>query len=114
MAVTAPRLTPRLAAILCALLVALTSTLSYFAVVTKSATIDEPLVGSAYACRFLHDYRLDPEHPPLWKYWAALPHSRDSLRVDTASDAWRSVVDNTDRSADWCRRTLYQTPGNND
>ena len=28
------------------------------------------------------DFRVDPEDPPLWKYWAALPTGRDDVKAD--------------------------------
>jgi len=42
----------------------------------KSPTFDEPVgAAGAWANLARHDYRVDYEHPPLWKYWAALPNA---------------------------------------
>lgn len=42
----------------------------------KSATWDEPVhVTAGYAALARHDYRVDPEHPPFLRIWAALPFS---------------------------------------
>jgi hypothetical protein len=40
----------------------------------KSAAWDEPVhMSDAYASLIQHDYRIDPEHPPFVRMWAALP-----------------------------------------
>lgn len=40
----------------------------------KSAAWDEPIhVADGYASLVQHDYRIDPEHPPFLRMWAALP-----------------------------------------
>ena len=40
----------------------------------KSAAWDEPIhVTDGYASLAQHDYRVDPEHPPFLRMWAALP-----------------------------------------
>jgi hypothetical protein len=57
----------------------------------ESATIDEPhhLVHGYAALRF-HDYRTDPEHPPLVWMWAALPLlTMPDVHLDTSSVSWR-------------------------
>jgi hypothetical protein len=77
--------------------------------------LDEPLhLGAAAAQTWLGDFRVNPEDPPLWKYWAMLPHQRGELALDTQSPLWESLLDDTTRSSDWGARLLYQTPGNND
>ena len=49
------------AAVTCSLLLAAFGAMSYSAVRTKSATVDEPLCASAaYVNWFLADYRIDP------------------------------------------------------
>lgn len=48
--------------------------LSLTAVSGKSPTADEPLhVYGGWRSVKYFDLRFNPEHPPLWKYWAALP-----------------------------------------
>jgi hypothetical protein len=40
----------------------------------ESATYDEPVhVTNGYFSLALHDYRVDPEHPPFLRMWSALP-----------------------------------------
>jgi hypothetical protein len=56
----------------------------------KSATVDEPQhLTAGYTALRLHDYRIDQEHPPFLRLWAALPllAMRD-IRIDTNSAAW--------------------------
>src|SRR5438034_11565576 len=105
----------RAAAIVCIALAFGSGAISYLAAHTKSATIDEPLhLGAAAAQTWLGDFRVNPEDPPLWKYWAMLPHRRGELALDAQSPLWNSLIDDTDRSSVWAARQLYQTPGNND
>ncbi|HVM62101.1 MAG TPA: hypothetical protein VMV72_14660 [Verrucomicrobiae bacterium] len=72
----------------------------------KSATVDEPqhLTAGYTALRF-HDYRIDPEHPPFLRMWAALPllAMRD-VQIDTNSAAWASANEWT-----FSHRFLYET-----
>lgn len=56
----------------------------------KSATVDEPQhLTSGYASLKLGDYRLDPDHPPFLRMWAAAPllAMRD-VKFDTHSRFW--------------------------
>ena len=57
----------------------------------KSAVWDEPIhLTAGYAALARGDHRLDPEHPPFLRQWAALPLLlRDDVQLDT------SVVDRT-------------------
>ena len=57
----------------------------------ESATIDEPHhLVHGYAALRLHDYRIDPEHPPLVWMWAALPLlTMPEVHLDTSSVSWR-------------------------
>jgi hypothetical protein len=57
----------------------------------ESATIDEPHhLVHGYAALRLHDYRIDPEHPPLVWMWAALPLlTMPEVHMDTSSTSWR-------------------------
>jgi hypothetical protein len=71
----------------------------------KSPTFDEPLhlVGS-YMHRYAHDYRINPEDPPLFGLIASLPLARGAIAVNTADPMydqarvdvarqWQFVVD---------------------
>jgi len=53
----------------------------------KSATWDEPIhVAMGYAALAESDYRIDPEHPPLLRMWAALPLLFvDEVELDTTA-----------------------------
>ena len=63
----------RTSVVLCAFTVAFI-TLTVGSYTQKSATVDEPQhLTAGYAALRLHDYRIDPEHPPFLRMWAALP-----------------------------------------
>src|SRR5437762_3176928 len=48
--------------------------LEVFSYTQKSATWDEPIhLTDGYVALARHDYRVDPEHPPFLRMWAALP-----------------------------------------
>lgn len=58
---------------------------------TESATWDEPyhLTAGCAAARF-GDYRMDPEHPPLLRMWAALPLLfRSDVKFDAGNPHWQ-------------------------
>jgi hypothetical protein len=56
--------------------------LAHLSVSSKSATYDEPLhAASAWLQVHFSDFRIDPEDPPLWKYWATIPNGRAALRT---------------------------------
>jgi len=78
--------------------------LSWTAVSGKSATYDEPMdVADGWLKSWKSDFRLQPEVPPLWEYWIALPLARDDLNIQTSP-----VADGMDHVA---IRAMYQTPG---
>lgn len=55
-----------------------------------SATFDEPQhLVDGYTTWKLRDYRIDPEHPPLLRLWAALPLlAMPDIKLDTHSRYW--------------------------
>ncbi len=61
----------------------------------KSATADEPQhLTAGYTALRLHDYRIDPEHPPFLRMWAALPLLMMSdVRLDTNNVSWPTGQD---------------------
>lgn len=80
----------------CALLLTIFGLACYAAVSTKSATSDEPLhAAGAFTHVFLRDYRLNPEDPPLWNYWAMLPRSTRSLHIPADNELWAKQMDDT-------------------
>lgn len=79
---------------------------------TKSATVDEPLhLVSAFANRFVGDFRINPEDPPLWKYFATLPLRSDTLRLNLDHPDWSAVLRDQDRQIYFCIDPLYRTTG---
>src|SRR5688572_22598905 len=81
------------AATLCAALLGLFVVTAWLGVRDKSATFDEPVgaVG-AWTNLKLRDYRLDFEHPPLWKYWAALPNGGRPVGADFSDESWDAML----------------------
>src|SRR4051812_38306541 len=64
------------------------------AVSRLSATTDEAVhIAAGYSYWKTHDFRLNPEHPPLAKLIAALPLLFIDLKFDTASDDWRRAAE---------------------
>jgi hypothetical protein len=72
----------------------------------KSATADEPQhLTAGYTALRLHDYRIDPEHPPLLRLWAALPLlMMTDVRLDTNTVSWQ-----TGQDWDFSHHFLYET-----
>ena len=61
----------------------------------QSATVDEPQhLTAGYTALRLHDYRVDQEHPPFLRLWAALPLlAMPDVRLDTNTVSWRTGQD---------------------
>jgi hypothetical protein len=79
----------------------------------KSATFDEPLEGlGAWVGARHHDYRLVPENPPLWQYWASLPLGKSALDVNLNGPEWDIITRDITQRYAWTVNTLYRTPGN--
>jgi hypothetical protein len=98
----------------CTALLIVFAILAYSAVLTKSATYDEPLHSVA---GFVHlhsgDFRINPEDPALFGYWSALPHSRNELKLDLDSPYWpKMIADTASNQWPFVVGTLYGTPGN--
>src|SRR5438128_1675459 len=61
------------------------STLAVVSYTQKSATWDEPQHVLRGCLGWHGDHRMDPEHPPFLRLWAALPVAFDrNLKLDTA------------------------------
>lgn len=98
--------------VLCIALVVLDYFLSVSAILTKSATGDEPYhFAAAYTHVFAHDYRIDPEDPPLWSWLAMLPISRDVLQTAPLESAWQDVIRDPNIAPAWVEDLLYHVPG---
>ncbi len=81
----------RAAAALGAGLVLAALALGWRAALADSITVDEPShLLSGLAPLRLGDFRLSPDHPPLGRYWCALPLLGVSQRwIDTRDPAWQ-------------------------
>ncbi|MBX3423713.1 MAG: glycosyltransferase family 39 protein [Pirellulaceae bacterium] len=78
---------------------------------TKSATFDEPLHVLGGLLQWRHsDYRLNPEHPPLWKHWAALFSSGLPLQVDLASADSQVMFSDLNKQERWAVGALFRSP----
>jgi 4-amino-4-deoxy-L-arabinose transferase-like glycosyltransferase len=71
----------------------------------KSATTDEPQhLTAGYTALRLHDYRIDPEHPPFLRMWAALPlMMMADVKLDTNTVSWQ-----TGQNWDFSHHFLYE------
>jgi hypothetical protein len=99
-------------AIIAALLVTFAA-LAYLAVASKAPTYDEPLHAlGAWQHLHLKDFRVNPEDPPLWQYWAALPNGRGAIRADTTSKIFDDVATDIDGEWNYTVETLFRTAGN--
>jgi 4-amino-4-deoxy-L-arabinose transferase-like glycosyltransferase len=62
-----------------------------FALPKLSATTDEPVhLAAGFSYWQTHDFRLNPEHPPLAKLIAALPLMFIHPKFDTNTEAWKA------------------------
>src|SRR6185369_5078861 len=109
-----PGMNGRDVALICTGLLILFAVVSWAAVAQKCSTYDEPVhaLGSWLALRY-GDFRIDPENPPLWQHWAALPHGREALKLDTGHPDWGEIV-HRDQEARYtfAPDMLYRTPEN--
>ena len=106
------RAAQRVAIVACTALVLVFAGLSWFAVLTKSPTMDEPLhITGAFVHVFTHDDRINPEDPPLWKYWAMLLQHRDALHVARDDEVFGATLADTGYEAIYSVRALFLTPG---
>lgn len=82
----------QLSIFVCAALIVVFAIIGWISVQRHCATADEPdHFLSAWTTYHLHDYRIDTENPPLWKFWAVLGTQRQDLLLDQNSPAWRAV-----------------------
>jgi predicted membrane-bound dolichyl-phosphate-mannose-protein mannosyltransferase len=70
----------------------------------SAATFDEGShLPAGYSYWATGDFRMNPEHPPLLKLWAALPLLAADVRMDAADPAWQAR-----RQWEFGRRFLYR------
>jgi hypothetical protein len=94
------------AIIVCVVLAVVSYAMSAFAVLTKSPTADEPYhFAAAYTHVFEHDFRVDPEDPPLWSWLAMLPIGRDR----ETQAALHAAMNSPDAMALWAQITRDPT-----
>ena len=104
---------PARAVVGCALLLAFFAFVAWRAVSSKSPTYDEPL-HAVGAWLHLHerDFRVNPEDPPLWHYWAALPNGKNALNPRMDDERFKIVADDVFREWAYVVEVLYRTDGN--
>ncbi|MCM2315484.1 MAG: hypothetical protein NDJ92_10080 [Thermoanaerobaculia bacterium] len=103
------RSTASLAAVIC--LLAVFAILSRSAALTKSATRDETLHAAAgWSYVHTHDWRANPELPPLTKIWSALHHDPLDLQASTSSMAWRAMLANPRWQWNWAAAAVFRSP----
>lgn len=94
--------------ILC--LAALHFVLAWHAASTKSATFDEPIhtLGGILQWRF-GDYRVNPEHPALWKHLAGLATTGVPFVTDLEKPAARGMLREVPLQWNWGIELLFQS-----
>jgi hypothetical protein len=100
----------RVVAWLAIALVALAATLlSNLASRTKSPTFDEPVhLLSSWLIVNKGDFRVNPEHPPLWKMIAGIPLIGKSIDLDLDSDRALSVLQQIEHQGPLATDTLFR------
>lgn len=85
---------------------------AYVGVRDASATFDEPVHAIASAALWqAGDYRVNPEHPPLWQYFAGLLAGGARPVIDPTSPAWRDLPRELTGHWQYSIDQLYRTPG---
>jgi len=80
-------------AIIVLLLLVIMASLMLYRAATKTTIVDEsPHIVAGYSYNVLRDYRLNPEHPPLIKMFAALPLGFQNLNFPSNNTAWQDEV----------------------
>lgn len=95
----------------CVALTLVATTLAFLAARTKSPTYDEPVYPVAgWLIRYDGDFRINPEHPALWKRWATIFNGRDALHIDPRARPWNEA---SRQNVEWAGavQALFQTPG---
>ncbi len=97
----------------CAGLLLIFAALSYSAAWNKNATFDENVhIPAAWTHLRYGDFRANPEHPPLWKYWAALPLIVHPPKIDVNDPLFALVLLDLRVQWEWCVVSMYRTAGN--
>jgi hypothetical protein len=103
----------RLTAIVCGTLLLCFAVISFSAVLTKNATIDEPSHSlSGWLSLRRGDFRFETVNPSLWKMWAALSDIGVNLKMVPEPAIWRDLTWNPPPvESGWASRMLFDTPG---
>ncbi len=108
-----PRMHRLIPVLLCAALIALFAAVAWYTASNESATPDEPVyVLGGWINRNSSDFRLNTEHPPLWKDYAAILNRTTELSLDTTSKSWTEMNRFPENEWDYALNTLFQTPNN--
>lgn len=76
----------------------------------KSATYDEALhLVGGYVHRYEHDYRINPEDPPLFGMVAALPLARGAMVLDKQDPSYATAVTDVRYQWKFAEDTLFRT-----
>ncbi len=98
----------------CSLLLIAFAVIAWTAQLDKCATFDEPLhFMGAWAQTHYDDFRINPEDPPLWKFYVAAGTDKSALKMDRQGRLWNRMLEFLPGPAfRYAIQTLYQTPGN--
>ena len=99
----------------CSLLLIAFAVIAWCAQFDKCATFDEPLhFLGAWVQTHYDDFRVNPEDPPLWKFYVAAGTDKTALKLDQNIGLWKQMLDYLPAPAfNYTVKTLYQTPVNN-
>jgi 4-amino-4-deoxy-L-arabinose transferase-like glycosyltransferase len=90
----------------CAALIAISATIQYASWREKCATFDEPThLLAAFAQTAEGDFRIDPENPPLWKYYLGL--GMRPIQIDQANPLWNESLGSRAAEGTLVRETMY-------
>ncbi len=97
----------------CAILLAVYAATAWEASLGKCATYDEPLhfVGGWIETHD-HDFRIDPENPPLWKYYAIAGTRASDLTLENSGEFWHTLLSDLGFNNPYAKHVLYEIPGN--
>jgi 4-amino-4-deoxy-L-arabinose transferase-like glycosyltransferase len=97
----------------CAALIVISAAIQYLAWRDKGATFDEPThLLAAYVQTAEGDFRIDPENPPLWKYYVGLGMGK--IQIDRANPLWDESLGSRAAEGTLVRETIYGQGNNTD
>ena len=112
---SSPARSNRWAVFACAALLIAFALTSWTAARTKSPTFDEPMHGfAAYVIRHHLDFTANPEDPPLWQWWAALPTRAGDVAVDFKMPAYKLGLGMEQNRWIWMYQSLMGTADEGD